>query len=251
MCAFVRRAVAACAVLLSLLPISALGREPAGASNLANYQVATFTTALADSVEMKLNQIINLAPSIQQILNTSDDQQTIHKSLKKLIAGFPHGRALFLVDPAGIMRVHSSEYPAPMLELSDRTYFRSVVADDGPTATVGSLLINRMSQQPFIPVSARVRMGSANWAAVADVNPDTLIAGQFRCPRCVAWLLTPDGSVLASAPPGQNPPYSLLEHIRSARNGTPTEIYVGMIKSVFNWTGILGGQIIVVHLMEM
>lgn len=220
-------------------------------NDLPNYQVAVGTRILADRVERKFDQIINVMPSVQQVLNSGLDEKSIHLALSKLISAFQHGRSLFLIDDVGIMRINSLEYPAPMLELSDRLYFRKVVVDDGPAAMMGNLLINRLSQQPFIPVAARMRVGSVNWVAVADINPDALIAQSVRCRRCIAWLLTPQGGVLASAPPGQNPPFALLEHIRNEPLGAPKEVNVGMIKSVFSWTKILNGQVIVVYLMEV
>jgi two-component system NtrC family sensor kinase len=85
------------------------------------------------------------------------DQEQLHHRLKRMVDSSPEVKSFWIFDPNGHALVNSLSYPAPIVDFSDRDYFKAHVDRDVGTFT-GEVLRPRPSYggAPFFGVSSRM-----------------------------------------------------------------------------------------------
>jgi diguanylate cyclase (GGDEF)-like protein len=68
-----------------------------------------------------------------------------HENLRERIAGQPGVDALALIDVHGRMLNISRSWPVQPIDVSDRTFFKALTADPGPTSFISEPLLNRVN----------------------------------------------------------------------------------------------------------
>jgi len=124
------------------------------------------------------------------------------ETLKARLVEMPHVRAIFVIDPDGLV-IHDTDYPATLdMSLADRDYF--IRHRDNPelVRSVSQPLLSRSELGWFLAVNRRIgRAGKFEGIVVAAVVPD-YFAGLYRRlaldPGHAIALFHQDGPMLPS-----------------------------------------------------
>lgn len=229
--------IALYAVLFLPLPVIA-GESKLDADDiLVRYQVDMKVQRLADSVFRQLSQVTTVFSATNALLaHTGADAPQTHRTLGWMIKGIPVLRAIIVVGPDGHLLYDSVTLPTPNLDLGDRAYFSAAPAGEGVAPFIGTPIIGRSSNLPFLAVSRRLDSGAV---AVAMVNPDSLIPPYFRCGTCLSAVLSGQGEVLASVPDGYRPPPEIIQRIRDDGSSSGlSDAMSGQLKAIIGWRSV-------------
>jgi len=150
----------------------------------------------------EVNEIIQDMPD-QEI---SANQEKLHDRLQRMVSSSPEVKSFWIFDRNGRALVNSIGYPMPMVDFSDRDYFKAHVERDVGTF-IGAVLRPRAPYggSPFFGVSRR-RMGpDGSFAGIiqASVLPDYFegfYAKIGKAPGSYFSLIRDDGLILARYP---------------------------------------------------
>lgn len=140
--------------------------------------------------ETQLDKVDRTLSGIAEVVNFSGhtlraDNLELHRLLIRRHSITPSLHWLSLLGPDGQLAVFSLTFPAPRLNLQDRSYFLAHQdASDESLLFIGSMQSSRSTQQDFIPLSRviRNRMGELVGVAVAGVAPGLFNDAIFRSP---------------------------------------------------------------------
>ncbi|MBB6254049.1 sensor histidine kinase [Nitrospirillum iridis] len=124
--------------------------------------------------------------------------------LREIWQASPELEGLWVVDPSGTVRVNTMQWPTPVLDVSDREYFR-VHLRPGAGIYIGQQLRGRLSGAPFLPISQRMETldGHFNGVAQISLRPDYFIAfyrSLFSGEPKTMVLIREDGALLLREP---------------------------------------------------
>src|SRR3989440_2793657 len=150
----------------------------------------------------EINEIIRDMPD-QEI---SANQEKLHDRLQRMVSSSPEVKSFWIFDRNGRALVNSIGYPMPMVDFSDRDYFKAHLERDVGTF-IGAVLRPRAPYggSPFFGVSRR-RMGpDGSFAGIiqASVLPDYFegfYAKIGKAPGSYFSLIRDDGLILARYP---------------------------------------------------
>ncbi|TWB16959.1 signal transduction histidine kinase [Nitrospirillum amazonense] len=124
--------------------------------------------------------------------------------LREIWQASPELESVWVVDPTGIIRVNTVQWPTPALDVGDREYFRAQLKP-GAGIFIGQQLRGRISGAAFLPISQRMetRDGRFNGVAQLSLKPDYFIAfyrSLFSADPKTMMLVREDGAVLLREP---------------------------------------------------
>ncbi|MDZ5646428.1 sensor histidine kinase [Nitrospirillum sp. BR 11828] len=124
--------------------------------------------------------------------------------LREIWQASPELEGVWVVDPTGIVRVNTMQWPTPALDVSDREYFRAQLKP-GAGIYIGQQLRGRLSGQPFLPISQRMQTldGRFNGVAQLSLRPDYFISfyrSLFAGEPKTMLLIREDGALLLREP---------------------------------------------------
>lgn len=163
-------------------------------------------------------------------LKITDNARVIHEEFRDIAERLPGVRAIIAIDKNGKLIVDSYTHPAPVLNLSDRDYFKAAQIRLG--LYIGTTKKGRTSGIPFLPVAKQV----GDYVLAAIVSPHMLIHEEGRCFDCVSALVREDGSVIASFPPAADIPDQVLSLplINKSLEGNSTTMF-SKTQSIIAW----------------
>ena len=130
----------------------------------------------------------------------------IHESLVSRAAGLPQVRGLTVVGANGMLLQSSRQFPAPVLDVSDRPYF--VVQRDDPAAGlfVSEPLVSRVDGRIELVLSRRLEDRSGRFTGVVTAPVDLDDFQRFYHAidlgaGSTITLLRPDGTLVVREPP--------------------------------------------------
>ena len=131
--------------------------------------------------------------------------ERMHRQLRELISATPFVRALLLVDADGKLVLHTSRFPPPGLDYSDRDYFRIHSSGRGARLILSAPVRGKFSGKLSIPISRRVSDDDGRFLGVitADVDPAFFLWPQGLHelgPDGVVRLMRRDGVLLTGYP---------------------------------------------------
>lgn len=111
-------------------------------------------------------------------------------------------RALLYVNAAGQLKLDSTRYPAPNINLATRHYFKLAMLQAPETMIVGRRIVGKQSGVPFIPLAMKVGKytGEEKGVVVAVVTPESFTSGVKQCQYCFTAIFSEDGGLLYSNP---------------------------------------------------
>ncbi|WP_044558512.1 sensor histidine kinase [Azospirillum sp. B4] len=158
--------------------------------------------------------------------------------LREIWQASPELEGVWVVDPGGIVRVNTMQWPAPVLDVSDREYFR-VHLNPGTGIYIGQQLRGRLSGAPFLPVSQRMETldGHFNGVAQLSLKPDYFIAfyrSLFSADPKTMMLIREDGALLLREPAASDglQQGSYPELLRTPADATGTFILTSPVDGV-------------------
>lgn len=164
-------------------------------------QAAKINLLTAEKVLFATDQALDAAAVIASNI---DNGRLVHGELRRLADRLPGVRAIIAVGRDGMLVHDSYSYPAAGLDLSDRTYFRRALVQDG--MIVGQKVIGRQSGSAFVPLAKRI--GDLTFIAVT--SPFALIDIQTDCADCWSAATTASGDAVVVFPPETNVPRQFL-----------------------------------------
>lgn len=119
-----------------------------------------------------------------------------HAALRPITDRVSGLRAILSISGDGLLEIDSFTYPAAVLNLAGRSYFRLAVANPG-ALIITAPEVGKTSGVPFVPIAKGHRDG----VLVAVANPGAFLPARL-CTRCVSYAVDQSGALLASNPPG-------------------------------------------------
>ncbi|MDE1148684.1 MAG: histidine kinase dimerization/phosphoacceptor domain -containing protein [Azospirillaceae bacterium] len=132
------------------------------------------------------------------------EDRRFYDRLREIWQASPELEGVWVVDPTGIVRVNTVQWPAPALDVNDREYFKAQL-EPGHGIFIGQQLRGRLSGVPFLPVSQRMETldGRFNGVAQLSLRPDYFIAfyrSLFSGEPKTMMLVRDDGALLLREP---------------------------------------------------
>lgn len=166
------------------------------------HQSARINQLSAEKVLYATDQALDAAAVIASTINNG---RLIHEELRRLAESLPGVRAIIAVGRDGKLVHDSYAYPVAGLNLSDRSYYRRALIEDG--LIVGQKVIGRQSGSAFVPLVKRI--GELTFIAVT--SPFALIDIQTDCADCWSAATTASGDPVVVFPPETGIPPKFLQ----------------------------------------
>ena len=202
----------ASAILPALLFVYASWQGYNTTKNVADRQIAQSRDILTEHALKVFEAVERSIAETNEIIRDMSDAQIaesagrLHNRLKKLADESSQIKSLWIFDRTGHALVNSLEFPAPLIDFSDRDYFKAHVERDIGTY-VGQVLRPRppYGGAPFFGVSRRRVSADGSFTGViqASVLPEYFegfYAKIGRVPGSYASLIREDGLLLARFP---------------------------------------------------
>lgn len=179
---------------------------------------------------MKQVELVMMAVSDLVERKADIEEIVVHGALKRYTKRVKGLRAVIVTDGKGLLKFDSFSYPAPKLDLSDRTYIKAAKVAIERGMMVTKPVTGRTSGLPFIPVVNPVFDASDALIAVVVgiLVPDAVIPKDMVCARCFASVFDERETLVARHP-----------------TAVDTEVVNTMMAGVveaFDATGTLSGQ---------
>jgi diguanylate cyclase (GGDEF)-like protein/PAS domain S-box-containing protein len=95
-------------------------------------------------------------------------EQDVHLALKDKISGLPHVGALGLFDADGNLLNISNQWPAPRVQISDRSYFQALKADPGVPRIFSEPVRDQITGQWTIYLARRIASSQGEFLGVVQ-----------------------------------------------------------------------------------
>ena len=115
-------------------------------------------------------------------------------------------RHMLIIDPAGVVRIHSRRFPLEPIDNSRNDFFQAHKDTSGPSLFVGTPAVDVAGEEIFFSMSRRIsrpRDGAFAGVAAAAVKPDisqrffdSMAAG----PNGILFLMHENGTIITSHP---------------------------------------------------
>ena len=156
--------------------------------------------------------------------------RVLHEEFRDLVERLPGVRAVIAVGPDGDLVTDSYAYPAPDVNLNDRSYVKA--ARSTPGLHIGETAIGKTSGIPFLPVAKRV----GDYVIAAILSPHFLIHEEGRCTDCVSAIILEDGTVVTAFPHATKLPPQILSLplVNKSLEGSTQSLF-NQTPSVIGW----------------
>ncbi|MFH1605224.1 MAG: cache domain-containing protein, partial [Pseudomonadota bacterium] len=195
-----------------------------GGTTLSLWRMYEYATDRGDGHMLSLAQILGEHASISahaidallsetaehmrrvMVKNRLIASKPLHQHLVESIARAPFTRALLVSDASGAVILHTSRFPPPPINISDREYFGALRDRPESRFSLSTALVSKQAGGPVVSVSRRIddRVGGRFLGVIsAEIDADYLLGpqnaydlGQHGTVR----LLRRDGILLAGYP---------------------------------------------------
>lgn len=151
------------------------------AFNSAKQDANNFALALDEHAQRSFDSALQMLERIADRIEDKDMRtwaasRSGWEVAKSLVHGIPQVNYILLIDEKGAMRMHTSEFPSPSINVRDRDYFLAH-AEHNQSRFLGPLIIGRGTGQPAFTLSLRLldKQGKFRGVVLASMN-----IGYFR-----------------------------------------------------------------------